>query len=400
MEENEVNMSVAIHTVRSLTELRAIKQPHPLRSVTDGDYVQLIGDRFRDDCAFFKSSILGSPVESLPSSIVSDDNRIQWNKKSHGFFDGNVPNSLSLTGKFSGTVPDGWATSPGDAASYEVSYLQEYFSSTGHSCEHVNGIIWITSENIIKLDLSNLNSTVYSVGTMTDGTSSLGIHGRCYSKSEDVIHIIDTAGNHHLFDTATQTMSYAAKAAYPVTMNQNYMIDASSEAGKLYYINRHSSLAYDIYEYDISGNSWTLRATCPTIPVSWGVDPYNPGKFLICLYNNGVYTLDSSDGSFTIKHTITGSGTITTPYTYPAALIWDSLSGKYYSPDYFNFVYYDPLTGDSGSDYDVDIIGRSMGSSMSVYMDEGINFFLDEDEYNAYRLVSTRPYDIIQKERP
>jgi len=393
-------MSTAIYTVRSLAELRAIKQPHPLRSVSNGDYVHLIGDVNRDDCAFFQAQVTDSPTESLPESLSSDDGKIQWDKVSHGFFDGAVPNSLETTGKFGGSIPSGWSSASVPPLAYTITYLQEFAYYSGLSCEHVSGKVWVTSENIIEIDLNNLTSAVHLVGTMTDSTSSLGEHGRCYSKSEDKIHIIDTAGNHHLFDVATTTMSYAAKAAYPVAMNQNFMIDASQENNKLYYINRYSSLAYDIYEYDITGDTWTHKGVCPAQPCSWAPDPHNPGKFLVCLYGNGVYTLDSSDGSFTLKHSITAFNTITRPYNHPSALFWDPISGRLYSPYNEDYVYYDPLTGDTGLLTDMNILYRAVGYSMSVYLGEGVNFFLDDEEIDGYKLISVSPYSVYKKERP
>lgn len=398
-------MTNAIYTVRSLEELRAIRQPHPLRSVSNGDVVHLIGDTTRDECTTFKATITNEPVNDLPSSIASDDGLIQWDIAAKGYFHGGVPNSISINGlTLSGGPPEGWVRERVRGKFYAVAPLQEYMSYISHSCEYVNNRVWVTTDNIIEVDLDSNSATVYPVGTLTDGQTDLAGMGRCYSKSEDVIHIIDTAGNHHIFDIATTTMNLDARASHPANGYGSVMIDASIPAGKLFYISKDYSEPYDLYEYNISLDTWTLIYTFNGELACWAPDPDNSTKFIIVSYAEGVFELDSVTSTVSLKHDVSGYKTIAQPYYTPAAMLWDKYSGLFYVPNgYYYMLYYDPVTGDSGVSTDDKfdaLLGRTIGSSMATLLSEGVYFFLDDSEADSYWSVVLTPYFVHTKVRP
>lgn len=393
-------MPTATFTVKSIEELLSLQALSPRRNIQNGDIAIILGDTTRDTIASFEAELTSSPVEDPSSSYASYDLKIQWNLLSTSCFDSPIPRSLVVTSSALAVPPDsGWTPNPENPIFSYIAYpLAEDLGYRGFSIDYYNGKVWLTNKNITEIDLPTNTITTYPIGTLPDGATYLYLHGRCLTKADGKIHILGVesgSGTHHIFDTSTKVLSLSASTATTFQVYENIMIDASEASGKMYYIAKDYSYPKSIYVFDISLETWSYLGLCPGQVVSWSVDPDDSSKFYIVFASLGVYLLDSSDDSLTLKHSITSSNTISSPYSWPACLIWDKYKGFFISPSYSDIVYYDPITGDSGTLYNPDFFPPGEGgfyTTCAAYIGENAYIFFDSNEDDGYRIWSVTPW--------
>jgi hypothetical protein len=385
-----MSAQIATFTVSSFNELKSIKALHPKRVVKNGDLCLLSGGENNDDYCFFSAQITNTPVTSLPSSIGSYDGRIQWNMVANGFFSGNAPKGL---------VQDGILTAPSDL--WEIvgsnppfirccGAVHEWWPNIyeGFSLGVIGDDMWLVNRNITKLNLTTKQTTLYPIGTLPDGYTDLDNHSRCVAKDTGLIHILGYDKSHSVFDTVTGVMSYASKAAFPSVMAYNsFFIDSSKECGKLFCISTHnwSSGIYYIYRYDILSNTWSSALwLLPSIPNAVTKDISRPGKLLILLSNNTVYSFDPVAETLVLLFTLSGNSVCNTGY--PTSAIWDTVTGECLVFDTYDCYVLDPITGTTRVITNMMAADDQIGQCGAYDLGGGV-FFIHDYDHATYRII-------------
>jgi hypothetical protein len=399
-----MSTQIATFTVSSFHELKSIKRLHPKRVIMEGDLCLLSGGENNDDICFFSAHITDYPITSLPSSVGSYDGRIQWNMVSNGYFSGGVPAGLEQDGLIASPTPLWEVVSINPPFIRSCGAVRELWPSLyqGFSCDKIDDNVWIVTTNITKLNLSTGETTLYPVGTLPDGNTELCNNGRCIAKDTGTIHLIGDDKSHSVFDIVTGVMSYAAKSPIPYNYASTALfIDASQESGKLFFFSIYTypyGTPYPVYRYNISTNTWSgIIFTFPQSPNAVIPDITRPGKFLVLVTNNTVYSFDPVAETFTLLYTLSGL-TVCTEGGAPTSAVWDTVTGECCVFNDIDGYFLDPSTGATRSS--VGFLPKYSPIYLCAACAVGDGVYFVHDRYDpSYRLIKVTPSFRMRKIR-
>ncbi len=389
----------AIFTVKTVSELTAMLTEHPVRGIQNDDIAIVVGDNNADDTICFKAFVTESPVSNMPTSIASDDGKVQWDVVARSFADSGFPTGIKVNAVAT-SVPSGWEDAGFNGGYYKVATGKPSYGMSPAEMTKYGTDAWLLSGYFTKFDLANnFQAELFILPTFPNENSQvIGEQGKCLCQTTGLVHIVggDDAAqtHHHTFDTSDGSFTANDKAALPSAKQDGKLIDASSINGKLYFFDNKTPFT-DLFSYDITGNSWNNDGGRPVSAlVSSSMNKPGDSTCIWVFFSSGeMYEFYPSTGTWTLVGTTTGT------YDDSGNMGWDPIEELVWWHSYRDLYTYDPVTDtETYHDNFVDDLTDYGTSEVSmVHLENGYYFGCDYWGYYQTYIFAYNKYITMQK---